>query len=81
MIYLSVNLDDRLYLLQVLYFCVCECNPLILCLEDKLPKFVSIYVPEKKYTCTTDQLYFRREIIIGNASLWIFEILVQQFHF
>lgn len=63
----------------MLYFCVCECNPLILCLEDKLPKFVSIYVPEKKYTCTTDQLYFRREIFIGNAPIWIFEIWCNNF--
>lgn len=80
-IYQWILMIDNIYFKCFNHFCVCECNPLILCLEDKLPKFVSIYVPEKKYTCTTDQLYFRREIIIGNAPLWIFEILVQQFHF
>lgn len=78
-IYQWILMIDNIYFKCFNHFCVCECNPLILCLEDKLPKFLSIYVPEKKYTCTTDQLYFRREIFIGNAPIWIFEIWCNNF--
>lgn len=38
---------DNIYFKCFNHFCVCECNPLILCLEDKLPNLCQFMSPKR----------------------------------